>query len=98
MDYLARTGTDVLRGAETLKQAPAKYSSSVQYADNPIAKSLRDVARVHLAGLGSRILYTAQGGYDTYAYQGPNHPRPLGEVSGAIKSFFDDLREHDATD
>src|SRR5262245_51549624 len=57
MDYLARTGTDVLRGAETLKQAPAKYSSSVQYADNPIAKSLRDVARVHLARLGSRILY-----------------------------------------
>ena len=98
MDYLARTGTDVLRGAEILKQAPAKYSSSVEYADNPIAKSLRDVARVHLAGLGSRILYTAQGGYDTHANQGPNHPKLLGEVSGAIKSFFDDLREHDAAD
>ena len=98
MDYLARTGTDVLRGAEILKQAPAKYSSSVEYADNPIAKSLRDVARVHLAGLGSRILYTAQGGYDTHANQGPNHPKLLGEVSGAIKSFFDDLHEHDAAD
>jgi uncharacterized protein (DUF1501 family) len=98
MDYLARTGTDVLRGAETLKQAPAKYSSSVQYADNPIAKSLRDVARVHLAGLGSRVLYTAQGGYDTHANQGPNHPKLLSEVSGAIKSFFDDLHEHDAAD
>jgi len=98
MDYLARTGTDVLRGAEILKQAPAKYSSSVEYADNPIAKSLRDVARVHLAGLGSRILYTAQGGYDTHANQGPNHPKLLGEVSSAIKSFFDDLHEHDAAD
>src|SRR5438094_861531 len=96
MDYLARTGTDVLRGAETLKQAPAKYSSTVEYPDNPIAKSLRDVARVHLAGLGTRVLYTAQGGYDTHANQGPNHPKLLGEVSAAIKAFFADLRAHQA--
>ena len=98
MDYLARTGTDVLRGAERLKEAPAKYTSTVEYPDSPIAKSLRDVARVHLAGLGTRVLYTAQGGYDTHANQGPNHPKLLGEVSGAIKAFFEDLREHDAAD
>jgi uncharacterized protein (DUF1501 family) len=98
MDYLARTGTDVLRGADQLKAAPARYSSTVQYPDNPIAKSLRDVARVHLAGLGSRILYTAQGGYDTHANQGPTHPKLLGEVSGAIRAFFADLKEHDASD
>jgi uncharacterized protein (DUF1501 family) len=98
MDYLAQTGSDVLRGAERLKEAPAKYSSTVVYPDNPIAKSLRDVARVHLAGLGTRILYTAQGGYDTHANQGPNHPKLLGELSTAIKAFFDDLTEHGAAD
>jgi len=98
MDYLAQTGTDVLTGGDRLKAAPSRYSSTVQYPDNPIAKSLRDVSRVHLAGLGSRILFTAQGGYDTHANQGPNHPKLLGELSGALTAFFQDLREHDAAD
>lgn len=98
MDYLAQTGTDVLRGADRLKEAPAKYSSSVEYPDSPIARSLRDVSRVHTAGLGTRIFFAAQGGYDTHANQGPNHPKLLGELSGALAAFFEDLREHDASD
>jgi uncharacterized protein (DUF1501 family) len=98
MDYLAHTGSDVLRGAERLKEAPAKYASTVEYPDNPIAKSLRDVARVHLADLGTRIFYTAQGGYDTHANQGPAHPKLLGDLSGALKAFFDDLNQHGAAD
>jgi uncharacterized protein (DUF1501 family) len=98
MDYLARTGTDVLRGAEQLKLAPARYSSTVEYPDCAIGKSLRDVARVHLAGLGSRILYTAQGGYDTHANQAPTHPKLLGEVSRSIRAFFADLEAHQAAD
>jgi uncharacterized protein (DUF1501 family) len=98
MDYLGRTGMDVVRGADVLKRAPASYSSTVQYADNAIGKSLRDVARVHLAGLGTRIFYTQQGGYDTHAGQVGTHPRLLGELSSAISAFIQDLREHDATD
>ena len=43
-DYLARTGIDVLRGADMLKKAPEMYESTVEYASNPIATSLRDVA------------------------------------------------------
>ncbi len=95
-DYLARTGIDVLRGADMLKEAPKAYSSSVEYASNPIASSLRDVARVHLAGLGTRIFYTQQGGYDTHANEVPTHPKLLTDLSRAIGDFFADLREHDA--
>lgn len=98
MDYLARTGVDVLSGAELLKEAPAKYTSTVEYASNPIAKSLRDVARVHLAGLGTRIFYTQHGGYDTHASQEPTHSRLLSELSGALRDFIQDLRDHDASE
>ncbi len=97
-DYLAQTGMDVLRGADILKKAPALYSSQVEYADNPIARGLRDVARVHLAGLGTRIFYVQHGGYDTHANEGPVHPRLLSELSGAIMDFFQDLRDHNASD
>ena len=98
MDYLAQTGVDVLRGADTLKRAPAMYLSDVEYADNPIAKSLRDVARVHLADLGTRIFYTTHGGYDVHSNENPDQPKLLGAVSGAIMDFYQDLKEHDAAE
>ena len=98
MEYLSRTGMDVLRGADRLKAAPAQYSSSVEYGDNAIAKSLRDIARVHTTGLGTRIFYTSHGGYDTHANENPTHPKLLQDLSGAVRDFFDDLNEHDAAD
>ena len=96
MDYLSRTGMDVLSGADLIKVAPQQYESTVEYSDNPIAKSLRDVARVHTADLGTRIFYTQQGGYDTHANQLPTQPGLFRDLSRAVNDFFADLEEHDA--
>ena len=98
MDYLAQTGADVLKGADRLKEAPAKYTSEVEYGTSAIARSLRDVARVHLAGLGTRIFYTAQGGYDNHANQMPDHPKLLSDLSGAVMDFFQDIRDAGASE
>ena len=98
MEYLSRTGQDVLTGADILKTVPDQYESTIEYADNSIAKSLRDVARVHTADLGTRIFYTQHGGYDTHANELPTHPKLIGDLSGAIYDFFADLEEHDADD
>ena len=97
-EYLAQTGMDVLKGADILKDAPGMYSSEVEYADNSIAQSLRDVARVHLAGMGSRVFYTQQGGYDTHANENPTQPPLLSDLSGAIMDFFQDLRDHKSSE
>ena len=98
MDYLAQTGRDVLKGADRLTEAPGKYTTSVEWGSNPIAKSLRDVARVHTAGLGTRIFYTQHAGYDYHSHEPLNHGRLLAELSGAISDFLQDLRDHDAAD
>ncbi len=98
MDYLAQTGRDVLKGADRLKEVPGKYTTSVEWGSNPIAKSLRDVARVHTAGLGTRIFYTQHAGYDYHSHEPLNHGRLLAELSGAISDFLQDLRDHDAAD
>ena len=98
MDYLSQTGSDVHTGADILKQAPAMYQSDVEYADNPIAKSLKDVARIHMAGFGTRIFYTNHGGYDHHANEKLSHPGLLKDLSGAIVDFFQDLRNHDAAE
>ena len=98
MDYLGQTGRDALKGADILKVAPEKYSSTVEYAETPIAKYLRDVARVHLADLGTQVFYTSHGPFDTHFNQPPMHQKLWTDVSNAVSDFFDDLKEHDAGD
>ena len=89
---------DSLTGADIIKVAPERYESTVEYADSPIGKSLRDVARVHTADLGTRIFYTQQGGYDTHANQLPTQPGLFKDLARAVNDFFADLEEHDADD
>ena len=98
MDYLSETGQGVLSGADDLKKAPAMYKSDVEYASNPLAKSLRDIARVHLADLGTRVFHTSHGDYDTHSRQEMTHEQDMVELSRAIVDFFQDLEEHDAAD
>ena len=97
MDYLGQTGRDALLGAELLKNAPANYTSTVEYFDSPIGRNLRGIAKVLLAGLGTRIFYTQHAGYDTHANQGPTQPQLLSELANGISDFHADLTEHDAS-
>ena len=98
MEYLGQTGIDALKGADILKAAPPSYESTVEYGSDSIAKSLRDVATIHKAGLGTRVFYTQQGGYDTHGAQYGVHSQLLKELSSAIQDFWDDLRESDDDD
>ena len=98
MDYLSQTGLDSLKGADILKVAPEQYESSVEYADTRIAKKLKGAAQIHFANLGTRILYCDHGSFDTHANQAGEHSRLWKEVSEAVEDFFEDLREHDASD
>ena len=98
MDYLAQTGQDILKGADILKVAPAKYFSTVEYADNSIAQALKGIAQVHLANLGTRVFYCSHALYDTHATQVADHKKLWDDLAPAVCDFYDDLREHDASD
>ena len=93
-EFIGGTGAAALRGADILRTAPEKYSSSVEYAANPLAQSLRDAAQVMFADLGTRIYYTQHGNFDTHGGELPVHDKLLQEVSSAIGDFMDDLKEH----
>src|SRR5262249_49980 len=101
MKYLGQTGLEAMEGADILKVAPQKYSSTVQYPNTTIAKKLNGIAHVHLvalAGLGSRVFYCDHLGFDTHANQVGVHATLWTDVSNAIEAFFADLREHNAAD
>ena len=98
MDFLGQTGLDSLKGADTLKTAPELYSSNVEYADTPIGRTLKGIAQVHLAGLGTRIFYCEHGSFDTHSNQLATHASLWKDVSEGVRDFFDDLEEHDSAD
>ncbi|NQW24029.1 MAG: DUF1501 domain-containing protein [SAR202 cluster bacterium] len=100
MDYLSHTGMDALKGADILSTAPEKYSSSVEYGNNSVAQYMRNIAQTHIAGFGTRFLYTTApyNSFDTHAGQMVGHARLWGEVSAAVRDFQADLMENDAAD
>ena len=90
---LSENGAQALLGADILRTAPERYSSSVEYADTPIARSLKGVAQVMSAGLGTRVLYAQHGSFDTHSNELQSHAKLWQDVSAAIGDFTDDLKE-----
>lgn len=89
---MLETGRGALDGAGLLKEAPTKYKSDVEYeADNPIAQSLKGVAQVMSADLGTRIYYTAHGSFDTHTNELVNHAKLWDQVSSAVECFMADV-------
>ena len=56
------------------------------------------MARTHIAGLGTRVFYVRHPGYDSHAVELPLHQALLRDLSGALRDFFADLRDHDASE
>ena len=94
-NFISQTGTDALKGADVLRVAPQRYSSSIEYADNPIAVNMKSIAQVMTAGLGTRVYYTQHGSFDTHASELTSHAKLWQDVSGAVSDFMDDMKEHD---
>lgn len=97
-DHLGQTGQDALTGADMLATAPPAYSSTVEYAGDALSQSLKGISQVHLSGIGTRIFYAQLGGFDVHGNQMKTQESLWTNVSRAVKDFFDDLREHDASD
>ncbi len=98
LGHIGQTGVDALAGVDMLKPVPAQYSSSVEYGDDQLSQSLRGIAQVHTANLGTRVFYAELGGFDTHGAQMGTQTDLLGQVSRAVSDFFADLREHNASE
>ena len=100
IDYIRSTGTDALKGADILSTAPGKYKSSLEYPKSAVGQYMRNIAQTHLAGFGSRVLFTTSpyNGFDTHANEAVNHAGLLRDVSATVETFMADLREQQQSD
>lgn len=82
----------VKRAADRQKQNTVSYPS-----DNPLAQSLKIVARLIAGGLSTKFYLVSIGGnaFDTHINQGAlngTHPQLLQQLGDAVKLFLDDCR------
>ena len=99
-EYLSQTGLDALKGADILTTAPQNYTSPVEYNGDQFSQWVKNIAQVHLADFGTRILYTGlnPGAFDTHANQSTAFPKLWSDVSNAVSDFYQDLKEHNANE
>ena len=75
--------------------APESYSSTVEYGGDVVGQYMRNIAQVHLADFGTRILYTTApyNSFDTHAGElMAAHANLWTNTSNAIADFYDDLK------
>jgi uncharacterized protein (DUF1501 family) len=91
--FVRRSTLDAYATSERMAAVLRAEDRGASYPATALAGRLRVVARLIKGGAGTRIFYTSQGNnaYDTHSAQQQRHADLLGELSGALRAFLDDL-------
>jgi uncharacterized protein (DUF1501 family) len=90
-DLLRKNTLSMLENTAKVQKNLQRYKSGAVYPKSGLGNNLRDVARLIAAGIGLRVYYVQQGGYDTHAAQPDDHPRLLGDLANSLSAFYADL-------
>ena len=74
-----------------IRRAAASYRPLAEYPRNLLGATLRDVAALTHAGMGTRVYSVALGGFDTHAAQRGSHDSLMRILDGALGAFLEDL-------
>ena len=89
--FVRRSMLDAYASADQMADFVRGHERTSRYPETALGRRLRMVAQLLKAGLGARVYYTVQAGYDTHAIQPAQHARLLEELSTALEAFLDDL-------
>lgn len=100
LSYIRLVAQQTQQYATVIKNAASLVPQQVTYpANNSLADQLKIVARLVKGGLKTRIYMVSIGGFDTHSVQvnatdttTGTHANLMGNLSGAIKAFMDDLQ------
>ncbi len=92
-EYVADTGASALTSAQQIQGAATAYQSDVKYPNFPLANSLKTVAQLIAANLGTRVYYVSFGGFDTHSGQPNTQSRLLEGFSDSVEAFLQDLEQ-----
>jgi uncharacterized protein (DUF1501 family) len=91
LDYVQRTAVQTYASSQRLGEIGRAYEPRVPYPASALGNHLKLAAQLIDAGLGARLFYVTQDGFDTHAGQLPVHANLLRDVSDSITAFYRDL-------
>ncbi len=89
--FVRRSALDGYATADRMAEVVRAADRDGRYPTTDLGNQLGLMARLIKGGLGTRVYYARQPGYDTHAAQPGHHTALLRELSGALKAFLDDL-------
>jgi uncharacterized protein (DUF1501 family) len=92
--HVAQIEDHAQKGSEELPQLIKGYKPAGAYPATPLGRSLSLAAQIIGSKAGTRVLYVQHGSFDTHINQKAVQDRLLGELSDALKAFYDDLAAH----
>jgi uncharacterized protein (DUF1501 family) len=90
--FVRRSMLDAYATADRLAATAKAKDDDARYPQNGLGTRLQLIARLLKVGVGARVYYTTQGGYDTHYSQLFTHANLLFELSSAVKAFLDDMQ------
>jgi uncharacterized protein (DUF1501 family) len=94
LKFVATRSTAALKLSHHLEQSAKDYATSVKYPASPLGGKLKQVAQLIDAGLGNRVYYVTQDGFDTHSDQAAAHSGLLQQLGDALEAFSEDLKVH----
>jgi uncharacterized protein (DUF1501 family) len=89
--FVRRSTLDAYGTSERIARVLRADDKGASYPATELAGRLRILARLIKGGGGTRVFYTSQDYYDTHYEQLQIHANLLGELSGGLKAFLEDL-------
>ncbi len=88
---ISESGLYGVESAESLQAGIKKYTPAIEYPTDSLGTQLQMAAQIIAAELGTQIIYTSYGGFDTHSTQKQEHHDLLESFSLAVDTFFRDL-------
>lgn len=89
---LTHAGLTALDTADTLTKVAASYAPTATYPKDAFSQSLRQIAQLIQADLGTRVYYTSLGGFDTHVNERRVHDTLMTTFAAGVAAFMQDLQ------
>jgi uncharacterized protein (DUF1501 family) len=90
-DFVTRSTLDAYANSAQIAAMLRGKDRGRGYPGTALASRLEVIARLLKSDVNTRVFYTSHAWYDTHAAQLPEQEKLLGEFSGALHAFLDDL-------
>jgi len=92
VNYLNMAYMNAIITEEKVRDVISNYNPDVEYPDGRLSMDIKAVAAMISADMGNRIYSLDIGGFDTHSNHVQRHGELMGDVSGAIGAFINDLK------